>query len=156
MENSLLKRVGHSPPAWGCLVPLPYHLPWSISDQILFFNLQLHSKSHFWGIWQDFSSSDISVHMSMPLWTPHLSSGVPCKCWVLPEMLQGSSCSQHLRLCRAPLAQQTPFGVVELDPKQTHLWSLCRNPSVPQELQGPGNDIPCRGSWDCFGFLLKV
>lgn len=70
----------------------------------------LCSKSHFWGIWQDFFSSDISDHMSMPLWTLHLSSGVPCKCWVLPRNVTRLLLSQHLGLCTAPLAQQTPFG----------------------------------------------
>lgn len=72
----------------------------------LVFIPQLCPKSHVWCIWKDFSSSDISVCMSMPLWTLHLSSGVPCKGWVLPKhvarlFLQPAPQAMHSSPCSA-------------------------------------------------------
>lgn len=130
VENCLLERAWCFSPGWGSLV-LPHLCTCTDSFWI---SGPISSPSYAQYpilcvcIQKAFLSSDNSAYMSMPLWTLDPSSGVLRKDWVLPNHAVRVFMRPVPRCyARLPLLSKGPFGMVEHDPKQTHLSSLRGN-----------------------------
>lgn len=129
MESYLLMREWCFSSGWGSLIlPQLSTCTDSFWSSGLIFNPQLCPKSHFFGVYLESLSFQwqLCPHVHATL---DLSPDVLHKGWVLRN--------HAVRLFTwpvpwcypwLPLLSKGPFGMVEHDPKQTHLWSLCRNP----------------------------
>lgn len=97
-------------------------------DQILFiFKSQIMPQNPILGVFGMIflpvtSLSTCPCHSGLCIWV----LVCPVNVESCPKMLQGSSCSQHLGLCRAPLVSKSPFGVVEHDLKHEPSFEVCR------------------------------